>query len=228
MVRFFQVWFVTICEKSIGLLKPCELNTAEIATTANWWCCGDIALENHVILYPKYIVELRTTTTFTEESLCYLDAKMSKTGLRFQARNSKLNTETLISFHFITQNARQWKATCKIVKYLLNARWGLVTEGPRRAVRDNSFFFASSGVGGVHPPVFSLGRRMMDSEQASREVMWMFQSRLYEEADQLSRHRLVWNIRKSLFKQQGGTENKGKGHWGKFIKVLQKDPDYHT
>lgn len=151
MVRFFQVWFVTICEKSIGLLKPCELNTAEIATTANWWCCGDIALENHVILYPKYIVELRTTTTFTEESLCYLDAKMSKTGLRFQARNSKLNTETLISFHFKTQNARQWKATCKIVKYLLNARWGLVTEGPRRAVRDNSFFLHLQGwVGFIH------------------------------------------------------------------------------
>lgn len=62
MVRFFQVWFVTICEtvKSIGLLRPCELNTAEIATSANWCCCGDIALENHVILYPKYIVELRT------------------------------------------------------------------------------------------------------------------------------------------------------------------------
>lgn len=35
-------------------------------------------------------------------------------------------------------------------------------------MRDNRvFFFASSGVGGVHPPVFSLGRRMMDSEQAS-------------------------------------------------------------
>lgn len=42
-------------------------------------------------------------------------------------------------------------------------------------MRDNRFvffvFFASSEVGGVHPSVFSLGRRMMDSEQASREVM---------------------------------------------------------
>lgn len=193
-----------------------------------WWYCTWKSCNSVPKIYCG-TQNCRAFSTFTEESLCYLDAKMSKTGLRFHARNSKLNTETLISFHFKTQNARQWKATCKIVKYLLNARWGLVTEGPRGAVRDNRvFFFASSGVGGVHPPVFSLGRRMMDSEQASREVMWMFQSRLYEEADQLSRHRLVWNIRKSLFNQQGGTENKGKGHWGKFIKVLQKDPDYHT
>lgn len=102
----------------------------------------------------------RASSTFAEESMCYLDAKMSKTGnlyrLCFQARNSKLSTTSwntnLISFQ--TQNARQWKATCKIVKYLLNAKWGLVTEGPRRAVRDNRFVFVflhlQGWVGFVH------------------------------------------------------------------------------
>lgn len=117
-----------------------------------WWYCTWKSCNSVPKIYCG-TQNCRAFSTFTEESLCYLDAKMSKTGLRFHARNSKLNTETLISFHFKTQNARQWKATCKIVKYLLNARWGLVTEGPRGAVRDNRglFFLHLQGwVGFIH------------------------------------------------------------------------------